>query len=309
MGKIYIIHENEEWTAPLVKQMEERNLPYEEWFLNEGHIDLSKSPPNGVFYNRMSASSHTRGHRFAPEHTTNVLAWLEAHNRTVFNNSRALQLEVSKVAQYTAMQIHGIKSPHTIAASGKREIILAAQTFDRPFITKHNRAGKGLGVQKFDTVTALERYVTSDGFEESIDGITLLQDYIEAPTPTITRCEFIGGKFYYAVKVDTSEGFLLCPADACQIDDAFCPTTKSGAKFEIIKDFSHPLVSKYEAFLKHNGITFAGIEFIENQSGQSYTYDVNTNTNYNTDAEALAGLSGMGTIADFLGKALVRLEN
>ena len=25
-------------------------------------------PPEGVFYNRMSASSHTRGHRHAPEH-------------------------------------------------------------------------------------------------------------------------------------------------------------------------------------------------------------------------------------------------
>ena len=32
-------------------------------------IDFSNIPPNGVFYNRMSASSHTRGHRYAPEDT------------------------------------------------------------------------------------------------------------------------------------------------------------------------------------------------------------------------------------------------
>ena len=40
-------------------------LPFEEWFLSEGVLDLAGAPPQGVFYNRMSASSHTRGHRYA----------------------------------------------------------------------------------------------------------------------------------------------------------------------------------------------------------------------------------------------------
>ncbi len=305
MEKIYIIHENEEWTLPLKKQLEARNLPYEEWFLNEGYIDLSKEPPKGIFYNRMSASSHTRNHRFAPEHTANVLAWLETHHRVIFNNSRALQLEVSKVNQYTALQAHGIQTPRTIAVSGTAALVEAAQAFDQPFITKHNRAGKGLGIQKFDSVTALEKTVMRGDFEMPVDGITLLQDYIEAPTPSITRCEFIGGKFYYAVKVDTTDGFQLCPADVCQIDESFSPTNRSGAKFEIIKDFSHPLLANYEAFLQHNGITFAGIEFIQNKAGEVFTYDVNTNTNYNAEAEAITTLSGMRAIAQFLENALL----
>jgi hypothetical protein len=29
--------------------------------------------------------------------------------------------------------------------------------------------------------------------------------------PLITRAEFVGGKFIYAVEVDTSGGFELCP--------------------------------------------------------------------------------------------------
>jgi hypothetical protein len=45
----------------------------------------------------------------------------------------------------------------------------------------------------------------------------------------------------------------------------------------------------------------AGIEFIADADGTLYTYDVNTNTNYNSAAEARAGLSGMGAIADYLG--------
>lgn len=308
MKKIYIIHENDEWTEPLRKQLEARKLPYEEWFLSKGHVDLSKEPPQGIFYNRMSASSHTRDHRFAAEYTASVLAWLEAYGRKVYNTSRALQLEVSKVAQYTALQVQGIRTPITIAAVGKEEILKAAAVFEKPFITKHNRGGKGLGVQKFENVAALEAYVYSDAFEEPIDGITLVQEYIQAPEPTITRCEFIGGKFLYAVKVDTSEGFELCPADVCQIGDAFCPTTVSPRpKFQVIENFTHPILQKYEAFLQQNGIHFAGIEFITDEQGEIFTYDVNTNTNYNPDAERVAGVSGMGAIAEYLGNELKKL--
>ena len=60
MSKIYIIHENDDWTQHLTKRLDELNLPYEAWHLDEGIVDLTAVPPEGVFYNRMSASSHTR---------------------------------------------------------------------------------------------------------------------------------------------------------------------------------------------------------------------------------------------------------
>ena len=31
----------------------------------------------------------------------------------------------------------------------------------------------------------------------------------DAPQPIITRAEFVGGRFFYAVEVDTSDGFAL----------------------------------------------------------------------------------------------------
>lgn len=123
--------------------------------------------------------------------------------------------------------------------------------------TKHNRAGKGLGVRLFHSIEALTQYVEGPEFEPSVDGITLIQQYIQAPKPYITRCEFIGGEFFYAVKVDTSEGFELCPADACRIDDLACPTSEQSTdpntrsdqpKFQIINDFDHPILEKFEAF-------------------------------------------------------------
>ncbi|ARP86685.1 ATP-grasp domain-containing protein [Bordetella genomosp. 9] len=314
MPKIYVIHENATWVEPLRAAFDELNLPFEEWFLDQGTLDLSTAPPEGVFYNRMSASSHSRGHRYAPEYTAGVLAWLESHGRRVINNGRALQLEVSKIAQYAALADFGIRTPHTVAAIGRDNILAAAGKMKGSFITKHNRAGKGLGVHLFHSVDALREHLDSDAFEDSIDGITLIQEYIRAPEPYITRVEFVGGQFLYAVRVDTSLGFELCPADVCQIGDAFCPVGETAPaapapRFQIIQGFDNPIIDKYRRFIAANGIGISGIEFITDERGEIYTYDVNTNTNYNSDAEAQAGLYGMRAIASYLGDELRKLQD
>ncbi len=321
MPKIYVIHENDAWVEPLRAAFTGLHLPFEEWFLSEGLLDLAAVPPEGVFYNRMSASSHTRGHRFAAEYTGGVLAWLESHRRRVINNGRALQLELSKMAQYAALANYGIRTPHSLAAVGRGNLIAAARQMAGPFITKHNRAGKGLGVRLFNSVEALERHVDSEAFEDSIDGVTLIQEYIQAPEPYITRVEFVGGRFLYAVRVDTTLGFELCPADVCTIGDAFCPAGETAElntppaapvaavpRFRIVHDFRHPIVERYQRFIADNGIGIAGIEFITDRAGAIYTYDVNTNTNYNSDAEAAAGIFGMRAIAAYLGNELHQLE-
>lgn len=306
MQKIHILHENDEWTRPLKAALSGRNLPHEDWFLDEGRLDLSAAPPEGVFYNRMSASSHTRGHRYAPEYTGSVLAWLEAHGRRVLNPGRALQLEISKVAQYATLEAHGVRTPRTIAVVGRTDLRAAAEKIGAPFITKHNRAGKGLGVRLFQSVDDLEVYVDGADFEAPLDGITLIQEYIRSPEPFITRCEFVGQEFLYAVRVDTSDGFLLCPADECQDTEAtVCPAT-STAKFEIIEGFDDPITDDYRRVLEANDIHIAGIEFIVDSDGNKYTYDINTNTNYNPRAEAKAGKSGMQAIAHLLCRELAK---
>jgi hypothetical protein len=160
-------------------------------------------------------------------------------------------------------------------------------------------------------VAQLDSYVKSAAFEDSIDGITLIQDYIRSPQQVITRVEFVGGKFLYAVEVDTSLGFEICPADVCQVGDAFCPVGTAPMttvpRFNIVKNFKHPIVDAYERFIAANGIAIAGIEFIADAAGEVYTYDVNTNTNYNPAAEAAAGLYGMRAIARYLGDELRRV--
>ena len=264
----------------------------------------------------MSASSHTRGHRYAPEHTAVVLNWLEKNKRRVINNSRALSLEISKSLQYKELEDWGIKTPRTIYCSNKESILKSANVFTKPFITKHNRGGKGLGVKLFNNKKELDSYVSSKDFEPSIDGITLLQDYIDANPKVIKRVEFVNSKFLYTVEVDASEGFELCPAcpddqidiPQQQLIGEFCPTT--GNKFKIIKNYKkNELIKKYEKFIAANGIEIAGIEYIIDQKGEVYTYDVNTNTNYNLEAEKSSEIRGMKSIAAFLKEELLLLSN
>jgi len=258
MKPIYVLHENDEWVTPLREALVSRDLPFNEWFLDTGVVDLSAAPQEGVFYNQMSASSHTRGY---PEYTAAVLSWLERSGRRVLIGGRALALEVGKVAHYSALAAEGIRTPRTIAVVGLDEIVEAARSLPPPFITKDNRAGKGLGVRLFHEVDALARYVESEGFE-------------------------------------------LCLADACRIaetDDEFCPTGDAAdSLFRILDGFAHPAVDRYEAVLAANDIHIVGVEFIVDRPGEPFTYEINSHTNYNGEAEARAGCSGMGAIAEYL---------
>ncbi|MFC0445164.1 RimK family alpha-L-glutamate ligase [Pseudidiomarina halophila] len=304
MRDIVIIHENDEWLVPLREELRQRGVTANEWFLDSGPVPFTQTPADAVYYNRMSASSHTRGHRFAPELTKAVLTWLENHDRTVVNPTQVLALEVCKLSQYAALQRAGLKVPKTHAVVGKEHLIVAAEVFDQwPLIVKPNRGGKGLGVQRFDSIADLTAYLEREDLDEPLDGTWLLQEYIQPREPFITRAEFVGRRFVYTVQVNTEDGFELCPADNCSIEDQFCPTDQQSNKFTITQRFDqHEIIDALENFLHQTGIDVAGIEFIENAQGELFVYDVNTNTNYNQPAEQRAEVSdtGMGALADYL---------
>jgi hypothetical protein len=315
VSRIHVLHENAAWLPPLAQAFDQRRLPWTEWFLDAGTFDLAAPPPQGVFYNRMSASSHTRDHRFSAELTAAVLAWLTRWGRRVVNGPGALDLEISKARQYAALEGHGIATPRTVLVAGRERVVAAARRHfaDRPVILKPNRGGKGLGVRLFASTDSLAAYIAGEAYEAPVDGLHLLQEYVRAPRPFITRAEFVAGRFLYAVEVDTSDGFELCPADACAVGDANCPAGEAPReKFAIIDGIPGALRGRLERFLAAAGVEVAGIEFITDTAGRTLVYDVNTNTNYNPEAEARAGRtgtarSGPGAIAEFLGAELHRL--
>ncbi len=309
--KIYALHENPEWFPPFARAFAAEGVQVQEWLLTEGTLDLAATPPEGIFWSRISASAHTRGHDLSKDYARAVLSWLEAHGRRTVNGRRVLELEMSKVDQLAQLRAAGIDTPLTVAAVGRDPVRTAARQVPTPFVTKHNQGGKGLGVRKFDSHAELDDYVGSADFEQPQDGITLVQEFVQAVEPTITRVEIVGNEFVYAISADTARGgFQLCPADACAIDPATGqPVMPPGATlapepdqqlFRLREGFDHPVIGQYLDFARRVGLEVCGIEFIESVDGRLLTYDVNTNTNYNAAVEQVAPRSAPRVLARYL---------
>lgn len=301
---VHILHENDVWVEPLRDQLNAQGVLFREWFIDTAELDLSAVPPEGVFYNRMSASSHTRDHRFAWEATRGIMAWLESHGRRVVNNRKATALEVSKVEQVIALRDHGLLAPHTVAATGAKALLSAAARWNRPFIVKPNRGGKGTGVTLVRTPQELEA-VARDFDDYTLDGTVVLQDYVKPAQGRVLRLEFIGGEHHYTVSIDAGGGFELCPSDACQVGAAYCPAD-GRSRFEILKGHRPQELDNCKAFLNDVGMEVAAMEAAADDQGKLHFYDININTNYNAEAEEKAGgdKQGMKAIATFLSREL-----
>ena len=108
----------------------------------------------------------------------------------------------------------------------------------------------------------------------------ILQQYIKSPEPFITRVEVVGKQFVLAMRSSTSDGFELCPSDACQLggqsNPDVCPAEGPASKFSTSPlTADDPLVAKYIAMCEGEGLDLAGIEFVEDADGNRYTYDIN----------------------------------
>ena len=322
---VHVLHENPDWMPPFAAAFAAEGVDWDETLVTGGSLELAAEPAAGLWWSRMSASAHTRGHTAAAEHARALLDLLEAHGRRVVNGRAVLDLELSKVRQLALLRAAGIAVPRTVAVVGGRpeDVLAAAARIGPPVVVKPNRGGKGLGVTRFDSLDELAaalpapsghpgtahrgagpRSWEGSGAEgaqldgaEPVDGVLLVQEYLEPAQPRITRAEIVGGELVYAITADTERGgFQLCPADACAVDGM--PASLFALRTEPLPD---RLAGAYESFAGSHGLEVAGFEFIETADGRAVTYDVNTNTNYNPDVEAVAPRSAARAVARYLG--------
>jgi hypothetical protein len=299
----HILYENPAWLPPLVDALEAEGFVVELVRLDEGLLDPGSVPGEGIWINRISPSSHTRGHHGSVELAREVLYWLELHGRRVINGLNAFEFEMSKLRQDLVLNRYGIRTPKTILAVGRDAILEAASRFDGPFITKHNQGGKGLGIRLFQSADGLARHLDSGEFDPGPGGKIVLQQYIQSAQPFITRVEVAGGRFLFAMRSSTEDGFELCPSDACQLPDngGVCPAEAPTSKFtQSPLTADDPLVEKFLTLTESEGIEIAGIEFIEAADGTRYTYDINGTTNYSGVLAEMTGIEGMREVARWL---------
>ena len=116
---INVLYENIAWIPPLREALEREGFRVRLVHVNEGIVDPSAPPPEGIWMNRISPSSHTRGHVHTVELARQLLFWLESHGRRVINGLSAFELEMSKLRQDLVLRRHGIRTPRTVLAVGR----------------------------------------------------------------------------------------------------------------------------------------------------------------------------------------------
>ena len=296
---INVLYENPAWIPPLHEALEREDFPVRLVHVNEGTIDPTTSPPEGIWMNRISPSSHTRGHVHAVELARQFLYWLESHGRRVVNGLSAFELEMSKLRQDLVLRRHGIRTPRTVLAVGREHLLAAAATFDGPFITKHDQGGKGLGIRLFHDPGELAARLDGERFDAGPGARMILQEYISPPEPFITRVEIVGGRFLFAMRSSTADGFELCPSDVCNpMPMRHIGATGLFSPSPITAEDS--LVQQYIRLCGEEGIEIAGIEFVEDARGNRYTYDINGTTNYNQALGDRIGVDGMREVARYV---------
>ena len=85
-----------------------------------------------------------------------------------------------------------------------------------PLLVKANIGGSGAGIVRYSTARGTATRRSRAHRADSVDKVLLLQDYVPARGGTILRIETLGGRFLYAIEVESGgDSFDLCPADAC----------------------------------------------------------------------------------------------
>jgi len=324
---LVIMYENDEWLSPLTEALDRHGLNYKTCFIHSAALSFKDLIPSSltkdekvikigdeneslVFVSRCSASAFLRNHIASYQHFRLLLNYLQENSFKVVNGIQGMEMEVSKSLQYMRMKRFGIAVPEyrIIIGSQRDDFLEAAQELGFPLIIKPNCGGKGFGVSLFKNEQellgwlkgSLDEYVKKDSI---VDGIIIMQRYIQSPLPRITRVEILNGQLLYAMHVSTQSGFELCPADAC------ATPLSNGVlqqRFTVRNDLTidHELIQKYKRLMGGYQIDVAGFEFIEDQNGHCFTYDINVSTNYSTKIQNELGKNCYDDLVNYFASLL-----
>jgi D-alanine-D-alanine ligase-like ATP-grasp enzyme len=301
---IGILYEHPEWFKPLFAELDRRGVRYERILAHEHSFDPSAArSPYSLVVNRMSPSSYLRGHGHAIVYALQYLAHLEEIGVPVVNGTRAYGLELSKAKQLSLLARLGLPHPRSRVVNGVEGIHRAAAELAYPLIVKPNVGGSGALMRRFDSSAELR---AAEGLEAvfGIDQTAIVQEYHPPRGGAIVRVEALDGRYLYAIRIhnDPSQGFNLCPADICQVDDDNCPidASKAGKKIEAADPPAWVVAGVLDLF-RAGGLDVGGVEYLESErDGQLYLYDVNALSNFVTDAPRVVGFDPFVKLVDFL---------
>lgn len=294
-----ILYEHPTWFAPLFAELDRQGIAYSAVSIADHRFDpAGAAPPSPVIFNRVAMSSFLR----EPEHPIFYAQALFDHweglGARVVNGGRALAIDASKARQLALIARLGLDAPPTRVVHRARDIPAAAAQLRFPVLIKADIGGAGAGIERYDSPDALAAAVDEGRTPTGINAVTLVQEYAPRRGGKITRVETLGGRFLYAIDIESSgDTFDLCPADACAID-----------RPPVVMTAAHPpaaLVAAAERIAQAAQIDVGGVEYlIDDRDGTARFYDINALSNFVAKPRDVLGWDPHERLVAHLGKII-----
>jgi glutathione synthase/RimK-type ligase-like ATP-grasp enzyme len=296
-----ILYEHPAWFTPLFAALDRRGIRYEAIHLSGHSFDpASPETPAPVILSRVAMSSFLREAEHGIFYAEALFAHWAARGARVINGADVIALDSSKARQLSLIAELGLGIPRTRVVHRAADLPAAAQSIGFPLIVKANLGGSGAGIVRYQDAAELTESIAARSVPNSVDQVLLVQDYVPARQGTVTRLETLGGKFLYAIDIESpADSFDLCPADSCQIG-------RGGAAMLMTRaDPAPEVVDAAERIAQAAGLDVGGIEvMIDDRDGTPRFYDINALSNFVAKPMDVLGWDPHDRLIDYLEAAI-----
>jgi glutathione synthase/RimK-type ligase-like ATP-grasp enzyme len=275
MTDLAILYEHPLWFEPLFAALDRRGVSYAKVPLTDHSFDpVRDEPPAPVILSRVAMSGFLREAEHGTFYAQSLLAHWAAQGATVLNGAGVLAIDTSKARQLSLIARLGFEVPETRVVHRRADLLAAADTMAYPLLAKANLGGSGAGIVRYSSREELEQSIKDGTVPESVDNVLLVQDYVPPRGGSILRVETLGGRFLYAIEVESSgTNFDLCPADACAV-------TRGPIRMAAV-DPGPELIAAAEKIAQAAGLDVGGVEVvIDDRDGAARFYDINALSNF-----------------------------
>ncbi len=169
-----------------------------------------------------------------------------------------------------------------------------------PLLVKANIGGSGAGIVRYSSEDELVASIADGSVPTSVDSVLLVQEYVPARGGSIVRVETLGGRFLYAIEVESGgDSFDLCPADACLAQPG-----RAAVRMTAVTP-PPELVESAERIARAAGLDVGGVEYlIDDRDGTARFYDVNALSNFVAKPLDVLGWDPHDRLVDYLEAAI-----
>ena len=296
-AQLAVLYEHPQWFQPLFAALERRGVSYVAIQLGDHRFDpASLEVPAPLILSRVAQSSFLREAEHPIFYAQALLDRWARLGARVINGADVLAIDSSKARQLSLIAALGYAVPQTRVVHRARDLLAASEGMNWPLLVKANIGGSGAGIVRYSSLEELRGSVADGMVPDSVDKVLLVQDYVPPRGGTITRIETLGGRFLYAIEVESrGDTFDLCPADACMAQPG-----RAAIRMTAVTP-PPDIVEAAERIARAAGLDVGGVEVVvDERDGTPRFYDINAMSNFVADPLNVLGWDPHDRLIDFL---------